>query len=642
MKDIYDKILNNEQEFKHLTASQFSCPDGITRDTIFDVLSSRGRIIRENISETNTLVKEHISPFLKDPTTLTAQKVAELAEFAESLLSYRKNIDAGLSYEIRHAISEYALFIKDDELFIENKFFEALSLFYLDTVLFKPERNDCYEQIIEYAPRYKTFSKPIRNLIARAFGNYYTCVASSNINEAFRRYDLALDFWNSTAKCHDDDFPWDSFYLNLHENICSTTLTVMRSPHKGSVKKHHLNKFHASAVHLYSTCLNNDTLQSNDYTSGKIRYSYTLYASEYCLGYISLDEFLDFFYNLYKQAKNDYSYDTIYIKFQMSALYLYYLKHASEDENVSEEHKQKANEIIAEVTRYAMEMPGDIAESHVTTLFTNFANLSLSSMDNVANLDILLSLTVFRHPPTYAHSVMVAKIAYIIAKHIAKHYPEKFIGLPSINSIEDVGTNYNELKLFVWTSGLIHDLGKIVYSHIVSFYGRTLNDAEFKIIQHHPSSAEDFLKDRTGLSQMDLLKLNLKNADSDNPLFSCFLDIAKGHHKSFDGKFGYPKDFDNLASPVKFIIDIVTIADTIDAATDSIGRSYAREVTLENLKDDVLSQIGTRYCPFIANEVFNNKELFDTIQDALTNYRYDIYYSCFNKVNFLKNMQIPT
>ncbi len=646
MRDIYEKILNNEQEFKHLTVSQFSCPDGITRDTIYDVLRKRGEIIRVNINETNTLIKEHITPYLKDPATIDEQIAQELIEFAESLLNYKKNIDAGLSYEIRHALSEYALKIKNDELFIENKFFEALCLFYLDTQVFKEDRNNCYEQIIAYADRYKSFSKPTRNFIARAFGNYYTCISTvinPDLEEIYRRYDLALSFWDNPAKVFDPDFPWEAFYLNLHENLCATTLSFLRSDDNCHlVKKHHLARLHQSALYLYSKHLSNSEIKSNDYTSGKVRYAYFLYSAEYHMGYITLNELLDFFHKVYAQSSNDYSYDTLFIKFQISAIYLYYARYIPDEVLISYGHKDKINKLINEVAQYAMDMPGDISGSHVTNMFTNFAHVCIDSTDKVSHLNLLLSLTVFRHPPTYAHSVMVARITYIITKHLVKYYPEKFIGIPSINCVEDVKTNYNELKLFVWTSGLIHDLGKIVYSHIVSFYGRNLNDYEFKIIQHHPSSASSFLKESTGISQMDLLKMNLKEADKDNPMFACFLDIARGHHKSFDGKFGYPKEFDNTASPVKFVIDILTIADTIDAATDSIGRSYAREVTLANLKDDVLSQVGTRYCPFIANEVFNNKELFDAIQDVLTNYRYDVYYSCFDRGNFLKNMQLPT
>ena len=35
-----------------------------------------------------------------------------------------------------------------------------------------------------------------------------------------------------------------------------------------------------------------------------------------------------------------------------------------------------------------------------------------------------------------------------------------------------------------------------------------------------------------------------------------YVDIARGHHKFYNGKGGYPNDFDNTASPERFMIDI--------------------------------------------------------------------------------------
>ena len=50
-------------------------------------------------------------------------------------------------------------------------------------------------------------------------------------------------------------------------------------------------------------------------------------------------------------------------------------------------------------------------------------------------------------------------------------------------------------------------------------------------------------------------------------VFEPYIDVILGHHKTYDGKGGYPADFDNTASSKRILIDLITIADCTDAAT---------------------------------------------------------------------------
>ncbi len=282
----------------------------------------------------------------------------------------------------------------------------------------------------------------------------------------------------------------------------------------------------------------------------------------------------------------------------------------------------------------------------MSTLLTNFAVGSHYIFDDYTYLKLVLSLTVFRHVPTYVHSVMVAKISFVITEYLIKYLPEKLVGLPGVTNIEDVKNKSAEILLFVWYSGLVHDIGKISYSHLVSFYVRKLNDKEFELIKQHSLNAEPFIKKSPNYIVQNFVQEEVQNATSinfnDNPeLFACFSDVAYGHHKTFDGDFGYPPEFNNLKSPVKAIIDIISIADSIDAATDSVGRSYASEKSLEDMRDDLMSQINTRYCPTVTKAIFYNDKLFNAIKKVLNDFRYDLYYSCFSSDDFSKTMTPP-
>ncbi len=646
MNEFFEKIIENERVFTELASKQFSDKSDITRENIKSVLVQRGAKIRQVINETNVLIDEHISPYLKNPESLESENAKQLQELAQTLSGYKESIDTGLSFEIREALVKYSQHIGDDAMYINNTFYKALALFYLERALFKSEMSECYEQIIAFSDRYASFDKETRNLIARAYGNSYISVADLNLEEVFRRYDRALDFWENTAKKVDPDFPWDAFYQNLHENLCSTTITALRSNKSMKVSYTMVDRLLESAQYLYDSLIANKKIQSNDYTTSQIKHLYYYNTAKYYNYKMSANELLQFFYSVYKQADDEYTYDDLYKKLHVSALFLHYLQKLPQTCYSTEDRFRLLDEIEQDVFQYTMNIPDDLSRSYVANMLTNFALGSHEIFDDYAYLKMLLSLTVFRHAPTYVHSVMVARIAFTMIEYVIKHNPEKLIGMPGVDTVEDVSDKAGDILLFTWFSGLVHDIGKIVYSHMVSFYVRKLNDKEFEMIKQHSSAAKNFIKSSPNLDVDTLLYETVNNATnmefSNSPeLFSHLADVALGHHKSFDGKFGYPQDFDNFASPVKIVIDAITIADSIDAATDSVGRSYAREKTLEHMEEDLLSQIDTRYCPYLTKIIFEDKSVYKEISEHLSQYRYDIYHSIFFLKDFSKTMLPP-
>ncbi len=636
MREVFEKIIEYELKFTELASKQFSDKNGITRENVREVLEQRGVEIRHVIKQTNDLIDQHITPFLKDPEAVTFEQAIEFQEFAEKLSGYKQSIDTGLSYDIRDALTKYAKANGNEAMYIKNMFFKGLALFYLEGTLFKADMSKCYDKVIAFSDRYHEFDRETRNLIARAYGNAYISVADLDLDEIFRRYDRAKNFWENVAMKHDPDFAWEAFFQNLNENICSTTISALRSYSRTeAVKKEYIKRLLMAAKESYENYTAKSKLQTNDHTTTKIKRIYYLIVAKYYNGLATITDVVEFLYRSYHDAEGDYSYDDLYKKLQCSALFLYYMSYV-DPETFSEEFKTKlTKEVESEVFDYVKNIPETVSRSYVTTLLSNFAVGSHGMFDQIEYLKLLLSLTVYRHPPTFAHSVMVSKIAFTIVVYLANHYPEKLFGLPNINNNQQLESELNNLLTLVWYSGLLHDIGKIVYSHMISFYVRKLNDKEFEMIKQHSSKSVGFIRDKSSLD-VDAIKYKtikditfIHKLDS-SELVSFISDVALGHHKSFNGKFGYPANFDNVSSPIKTIIDIISIADTIDAATDNIGRSYASEKTLEHLREDMLSQIGTRYCPFVTKLIFEDQKLFDSIQDLLDNFRYEVYYSCFS------------
>ena len=66
-------------------------------------------------------------------------------------------------------------------------------------------------------------------------------------------------------------------------------------------------------------------------------------------------------------------------------------------------------------------------------------------------------------------------------------------------------------------------------------------------------------------------------------------------------------------------VDALTVADSLDAATDDIGRCYTAAKPLEKLIEELRAQKGSRYAPAVV-------ELFDD-PDFCTEFRRKLYES---------------
>ena len=68
------------------------------------------------------------------------------------------------------------------------------------------------------------------------------------------------------------------------------------------------------------------------------------------------------------------------------------------------------------------------------------------------------------------------------------------------------------------------------------------------------------------------------------------------------------------------MIDIVLCADCMDAATDTVGRSYSRGKTLADFIRELREGAGTRYAPWLPS-LLEKEEVFKDVECLLTKAR---------------------
>ena len=138
-------------------------------------------------------------------------------------------------------------------------------------------------------------------------------------------------------------------------------------------------------------------------------------------------------------------------------------------------------------------------------------------------------------------------------------------------------TRREELCQTAYECGLYHDLGKCAVLMYIDNNARRLLDEEFFCIQSHPRTGADILN-RMGCGRTLAL-------------------AALYHHCYYNGKGGYPNDVSSCPPEIKGIVDALSVADSLDAATDNIGRCYNLAKPFRTLLEELRAQSGTRYAP---------------------------------------------
>ncbi|MBE5860462.1 MAG: HD domain-containing protein [Butyrivibrio sp.] len=227
-------------------------------------------------------------------------------------------------------------------------------------------------------------------------------------------------------------------------------------------------------------------------------------------------------------------------------------------------------------------------------------------------VQFLMHMIVRRQPFTYIHSRFVANIASLIGQEVLDAHPEAFVGVRGTTSVEEVQKNRAYLLSFITISGLVHDIGKCYIPSVVNRQNRSLTNTEYATIRKHS-------------------EIGYREAQ-DNAALKPYSDVIIGHHKHYDGLHGYPLGYDNNESTIKIIIDIISIADSIEAGTDTLTRSYTQGKDFAKLLKELKQDAGTRYNPMIVEVIENNPDLIEKLSDLTGQGRYDICYKAMQDI----------
>lgn len=260
------------------------------------------------------------------------------------------------------------------------------------------------------------------------------------------------------------------------------------------------------------------------------------------------------------------------------------------------------------VTAYKRRIDQQYSSSYVRNLntLTTYPRISryLTSEERIRFLN---TLTVTTHVTTYAHSAHTALLAERLMDGIIKYRPGLLAGTFGLNTEEEIRKHRKLYRKFIHDAALYHDLGKNFIIPVVNNDYRPITDHEYQIIKTHPELGLHFLAIDSTLAK--------------------FHDTTLGHHKWYNGRGGYPESFDNTASPLRIMIDIITLCDCMQAATEHVGRNYKREKDFKTIMQEFSDEAGTRYNPDLISLINAHKNVARNLKMLVDDGWLNIYYN---------------
>lgn len=559
----------------------------------------------------NTEVTEELEPYFSG-------KVPFPDEMAEALFSELMNLDVG-SYDdpvyavlfcealISHYRKKNSL---NHLMLLYNRLgWEAAAAFRIGCKEYGKLSYDSYLKIISHKDEYALFDNfKVRRAIFVAYINI-TCVMPEfgiiSIDKAFDFYEEAMELYHSKFvqdKDGDNDVIKELIDY-LRERILSFEYMI---PDADDITK---ERFCTLAREVYAEqCekmggeyeINVEPLIAN----------YRALSIESRCSHSEAVEYLLAYYQIRSQCKNkptrsiDFGADEeYYFQTQLpQSLIFYWLK----DSRISKDLREKeTKKLIKNVNDFFKKTSHTTYTSFMNGEITTWCFKTLNLLDSFEEKEnTIFNIILNRQIQTFFHSYMVAELSKLFVDTVLEKKPELFAQACLVKSGEEVLKKSEEIYRFVERAALYHDIGKNRMTDVINMQYRKLTDKEFELIRKHPAIGAD-------------------SVDED---FDAYYNVILGHHKYYDGVGGYPERFNTAGIRDKFILDILSICDTLDASTDYYGRNYSRKKMFTDVLKELKEGAGTRYSPVLVELLETDEVLYQKVESLLTSGREEEYY----------------
>lgn len=601
----WERYIQNLRRVRTLSRPQF--PPETAPEVLLETIQGNAVRCFDLMKENNALLGELV--YTRDAKTLSDDDIAELEEAAGRLFNYANSEDCGVAYKIHELLLKAARFRDNVPMIIRELYYNGITLHYInvrdgdhDVNLLWPRIHAFFLEGANYIARYEELDKETRQYVIRCVGNIRMAV-SRRTKENCRRYqelfETALRIIESPYYQEmDPDIPWQRYIYAMHMDQM-TELAYLRENDDPMVAERVLR----SATYVYE---HQNANRGEESRLQNWRVSYFYHAALYHAGKGTARAVVEDLLEIIDQTgERDYSPDGINRNLT-GAAYLFNYEAFLSAEDRAELADRIAQERAA-AHRYLDEMPSN-EYPRVASVAVRELILVQSDREKSDNRKILESI-LSGHRPTYVHSTMVAHLTRVLLRRMVETNPAALIGLLGCKTAAEVQARKPELLQTAYDCGLYHDVGKSAVIMYIDTNSRSLLEEEFCCIQSHPVIGYGLLRE-AGYEEY-------------------LAPAALYHHCFYNGRGGYPREVPPCPQNIKGIVDVLTVADALDAATDNIGRCYNRAKPLRTLVGELQAQSGTRYAPDVV-ALFRDETFCEVLAQKLDAERKKVYLQAYH------------
>ena len=600
MQELIERYLENVSRCAALNRPTFN--PGLSDNELLESIQRNAREVHELILRNNEILDRFLLG--KDPAAITDEEIRDLSKFADRLFQFSHSIDNAVAYLIHRLLLDVATLRGDRDMRIRELYFVGITLQYmkinsadLDIHVLMDEVRAAFEEASKYMAVYEEIeSEQTRSFIVRSLANRKLGLIRTT--ESWDEYDkIFTETMNVIVspkyRAMNPNLPWDAFEFSMHADRTGMLNTLRACPNPARAQE-----VLASARYIYEHTEEHER-NNNRFTSSRVSYIYA--AARYHAGEISLHSLLSTLYELYEHADwSDHSDRGLVFNINIPCYIHYYSGTLTPEESPA--WQEKRNAVFEKVSEY---LAGMNSNEYMLLLNNNLQGIvALRAQDDSSFRGDMLEYILSCHRPTYVHSYVVAWLAGQLAWRMAEVSPSALIGVLGTKDAHEVRARAQELTQYTYECALYHDMGKNMVLGAVSMYHRRLTDLEFGNIKWHP------------LFGSGLLRLCDAGEDAQQ--------VALYHHLFYDGTGGYPRDRGPCSDAARPLVGIVSVADSLDAGTDNIGRCYATVKTFDTLIDELRAGSGTRYDPAVV-ALFDDETFIARIRDGLAVTRRETY-----------------
>lgn len=579
---------------------------GDTEEDVIDRLMEISREKKQIQTECNAIIGEFIVKYEQASELLDDRAEVLLKDFLNELMKTGQCVDTPIAFRISKLLLRYYQTRGD-----VDKTVHMLEFCTVFEIIIK-EHLDDYEGSM-YARLSEKYLDNFEELSERAkkslLNSWLLCVINRrDMTYGLRKYKEIKGKFEKIRWEAGKDF-MAAMYVRCRQNVLGFTLEVCRrteQARKAGVAPDAVNRIDIEKEAPYIEELSNalrEALEAENVQSvigDRVVAGLYCVQAEYHLGRLTMEELLCRIQE-YAVPHDDYNeVEKCSALFTANAYYLDYLyKCSCYDEKYILE---KSAQIVKYVLSQAKTMEPYLGSYQTNNCVLMLVNSASNIMDFDSFKNTVLSATVYANKALYVHTMVVKEICSILLGYILEHDPQYLDGVGG-HSWQECRDNPGEVMELMEKCTLFHDIGKYFCLDYVSNSSRSLTEDEFEVIKDHPAN---FMKIYQGEMSREV---------------ECVRDCALLHHLWYNEKGGYPRGRHMASKP---FVNILSIADSLDAATDNIGRPYGQGKTLEHMLREFDGMRDERYCGYVI-DLLHVDEIKRKIEYALGERRRAIY-----------------